>query len=173
MKKRFIGIVLSLIICLITFTGCSKKGDVLSIYSRDHSEEYREAAKKHFRTVGWSNGNYLDDDLDNPKQIGNISIEPPRYVVVISDDKAIINSEPIPGKRYSIFVYDNSRDDITISIIYKVGTTDDCVVKGNVTSGEFTYNDTLYIRSSGITDPVERAALIFDTLIEELIDIEG
>lgn len=175
---RYIALILAAIVCLFSCTACSsKKGDGLQMFSSGHSEEYINAAKKHFSNVGWSNANYTDGALEYSHgavsaKIGGID-DDTRYLVVISEDEGILTSEPIDGKRYSVFVYDNGRDDIKISIHYCVGTTENCVVKGNVVSGEFAYNNSLNIKASEVSDPTERAVFIFNALHEALVDIEG
>lgn len=184
-NKRYVALTFAFVICLLTLTACSaKKRDALQIFSAGHNDEYLSAAKKDFSNVGWSNARYLDytdGALEYSHEynggiatvkIGGVG-DGTRYVVVISEDEKILNSEPIEGKRYSVFVYDNGSDDIKISMRYNVGTTDNSVVKGNVTAGEFAYNNSLDIAASEISDPSERAGLIFNALYEALVDIEG
>lgn len=172
--KRYAVLILTFVVCLLALTGCaSKMAGRVMIYSAEHLEEYADAAKKHFSGIGWTKGNYANDNLSEPTQVGNVRIDPPRYVVVISEEEEILDSEQIEGKLYSIFVYDNGSDDIKITMCYSVGTTDNCVVQGNVTSGEFAYNNTLDITASGISDASKRASLIFNALYKALVDIEG
>ncbi len=172
-------------VCLFTLTACSaKKSGKVQIFSGEHHEEYMNAAKEHFSKVGWSNADYMDY-TDGPTEysheynggtatirIGEIG-DDTRYVVIISEEEEILNREPIEGKRYTCFVCDNGSDDIKISMRYNVGSTDNCVVKGKVTSGEFAYNNSLDIAASGISDASERAALIFNALYEQFVEIEG
>lgn len=173
-SKRYAVLILAFVVCLLALTGCaSKKAGLVMIYSAEHLEEYTDAATKHFSAIGWSKGNYANDNLSEPTQVGNVRIDPPRYAVVISEEEEILDSEPIEGKLYSIFVYDNGSDDIKITMCYSVGTTDNCVVQGNVTSGEFAYNNSLDIAASGNSDASKRASLIFNALYEALVDIEG
>lgn len=183
--KQYVVLILAFVICLLTLPACSaKKGDALQMFSAEYSEEYMTAAKKHFSHVGWSNtkySDYTDGALEYSHKyngsivtmkIGGVS-DDTRYVVVISEDEKILNSEPLEGKRYSVFVYDNGSDDIRISMRYSVGTTENCVVKGNVTSGEFAYNNSLDIAASETSDASKRADLIFNALYEALVNIEG
>lgn len=179
---RYIALILAAIVCLFSCTACSsKKEDRLQMFSSGHSEEYMNAARKHFLNIGWSNSDYTDGALEYSHEYNggavNIKIggidDDTRYVVVISEDEGILTCEPIDGKGYSVFVYDNGSDDIKISIHYCVGTTENCVVKGNVVSGEFAYNNSLTIKASEVSDPEERAVFIFNALHEALVDIEG
>lgn len=172
--KRYIGLIGICMICLLVLTACSsKKSDFIKIYASENLDDYREAAKKRFSSVGTSNGNYKKDNLDEPMDVGGITFDPPRYVVVISDEREILDSKPINGKRYSIFVHDTGDENITISMHYLVGTTDNCVVKGNVTSGELSYNRTLYINAPANLTASERAEFIIDSIYDAIVDVEG
>lgn len=181
-KQRSITLVAICIISLFVLAACSsKKGDALQIFSDEYAEEYQSAAREHFSKVNWTRADYFGNpeehnvSLENGTlslEIGTIS-DDTRYVVVISGEEEILDRDPLEGKRYTVYVYDNGTDDIRISMRYSVGTTDNCVVKGNVVDGEVTVNRTIELSGSGTADTSDRAALIFNALYTALVDIEG
>lgn len=180
--RNWITAAILLLALLVTLTGCSgKKKDALQIFSAENNDAYMEAAKNHFSSVGWSNADYTEEAHQISREynggtatmtFGGIR-DDTRYVIVISEDEAILDSVPVEGKRFTAFVYDNGSDDIKITMCYCVGTTDNCVVKGNVTSGEFAYTNDISIAASEITDVSKRAGLLFDGLYKAFVDVEG
>ena len=138
--KRYVAVILIVMFCAAALTACSaKKEGMLRIFSAEQSADvYMNAAKKHFSNYGWEN--FADDVHEISKKLNGETVvsgtsggirmsNDARYVVVVSEDEEILNSERIEGKRFSFFVYDNGNDDIRISMKYCVGTTDNCVVK--------------------------------------------
>lgn len=180
--KRVAWLVLVCVFCACALAACSSKKDGgLTIFSDDNGDAYQTAALKHFSNVSWAKTEFMDAPLElvrenngsvSTMRIGGIS-ENTRYVVVISDAEEVLDRSPIEGKRYSVFVYDNGNDDIKVSLRYNVGTTENCVAKGNVVSGEFVIDQSLVIPASEVSDSSKRADVIFDTLYAKLVDIEG
>ena len=161
----------ALILCvcaLLTLSACSaKKSAKLQICSAAQQEEYLKAAKKHFSNVGWTRADLPEDAP------GAVSGDDTRYAVIISENEDVLGLEAVEGKRYTILVCDKPGSDVRICMRYCVGTTDRCVVKGNVVEGEMSFNRDMTLSGTAASNASERAGLIFDIIYQTLVDIEG
>lgn len=180
MKK--IWFVICLVCLSLAMVGCSsRKAAPMKIFSDDKGDEYQTAALKHFSNVSWAKMDFMDAPLElireNNGSVSTVKIggieEDTRYVVVITDDSAVLTRSPFEGKRYSVFVYDNGRGDIKISLHYHVGAPENSVLEDDVMSGDLQIEHGIVIPATEVSDPSKRAEVIFDTLYEKLVDIEG
>lgn len=166
---------------VLALTSCSAKKEAkIQIYSDAHYEEYTSAAKEHFSSVGWSKIEYMGEEQVYEKQSENGSVsvrigltDGTRYVVVIGADEAILGSAPAEGQRFTFNVFDDGAGDIKITALYKAGTTENCVVQGSIQSGEMAVEETADIAAAGVSDPAERAKLIFEAIYSILVRTEG
>ncbi len=180
--KRFAALALAVLSFLVAFSACSseQKGSV-HIFSDNYAKEYQKAAGTYFSGAGWTKLSYFEnptvmtvpgENYVRTIELGTIG-EGVRYVVVVSADEAILESDPAEGKRFTVFVYDNGNDDIKMVIRYNAGTTDNCVITGALTDGQVSCKQTLEVSASAVSDVSERADLIFVALYNKLVEIEG
>ena len=164
MGMKTIRRILVLALCaalLLALSGCSSgRSGKMNLYADGNKEEILKAAKEKFSTVEWaeSEGAVGEDD---------------KYVVRIGSGSGTTEQEAKDGKRYSVYVKDDGSGDIIMAIRYRVGTTENCVFKGNVVDGEMDINRTVTITADGETDTAKRAGLIFSTLDAMMKEIEG
>ena len=181
MKLRGTITLLAALAAVLVFAACSAKKEAkIQIYSDDHAEEYMNAAKEHFTGVGWSKSEYIGEEqvYEQQSENGSVSVkigltDSTRYVVVIGTDEQILASAPAEGQRFTVNVFDDGSGDIKLAVRYKAGTTENCVVPGAVQDGEMAVDETADVAVAGVTDPAERAKLIFDAIYTILVRIEG
>ena len=167
-NKLWISLIIGLL-CIVVFSGCGNSkesnngavGDQMMIYSSDHSEEYLTAANKYFDADWKESTDPVNESLED---IGNDV----GYVAIISDNESVLNHAQIEGRRYTVNVFDNGSSNLKVSIRYSVGTTDNCVTKGNLESGETSLNNSFEIKADGITDYKQRADFIFKNVSEQI-----
>ena len=168
-NKLWVGLIVS-ILCVTVLSGCGNSkgssnngvvGDKLIIYSSDHSEDYLSAAKKYFNADSKESSDPVNDSLEGIG--GDVG-----YVAIISDDESVLDHEQIEGRRYTVNVFDDGRSNLKVCIRYSVGTTDNCVTKGNLESGETSLNNSFEIKADGITDYKQRADFIFKNVSEQI-----
>ena len=165
-KVRRITALLLCIAVMFTLTACSsKKSAKLQIFSNLSKQEgYTNAAKKHFSNVSWTGSDSVSaSDLSDDT----------RYVVLIQNGEDVLSIEPIEGKRFTVLVYDKEGENIRITMRYCVGTTDNCVVKGNVVDGEMSFNRDMTLAETASADASKRAETIFNVIYQTIVDVEG
>ncbi len=171
--SKKIMIVIEIIICIVIFTACSsKKTEPMKIYTDIHSDEYLKAAGNGFSKVS----------LESMKSLDRSATSDARYLVIISDDEEILKQPKIEGKNFTINVYDDGEDQLKVAFAYLAGTTDNCVVKGAIVSGEVSATRTVDITPTNrsdsanpiyMTDISKRAELLFHQIGSILESIEG
>lgn len=176
MKTRKIcSVFLIGLFCMLIFAACSsKKAGEMQIYSAKRSEEYKNAAMKRFASVSVDaeEGKALSEKGISTAGIENLA-ENTRYAVIISEDKAVLDREQLEGKRFTILVHDRGSDKMKLVVLYGVGTTDNCVIKGNVVKGEMQFRNVVDIETSDVSGESERAKLLFDMIYHQIVEVEG
>ena len=177
--------ILVLVLCavlLCTLSACSsKRAGKVHIFSEDHQAEYEKAAKDLFSTVEWTKADFLDSIGDQMGELedGSTALKldaigaDDKFVVIIGGSADLLEREGAGGKRYTVYVVDDGSSDLQFSMRYRVGTTENSVFKGNTIEGEMSVNRAFTVTASGVTDPAERAKLIFSALNEMVTKTEG
>ena len=89
------------------------------------------------------------------------------FVAVISSDENILKRKPTDGRQFTALVFDDGSSNIKVALMYRMGTTDKCVAKGNVSGGALLLTNSFEINAAGINDYSKRAEFIFKNVFEQ------
>lgn len=153
---------LCIMLGMLLLSACGGDGKKkMLIFGSGRSEEYLKGAEKYFNAE-WRET--ADPAHAQPEEIGDA-----RYVVFISDDSSVTIHPQLEAPCYTLNVYDPGNGDINVSALYYLGTTAICVTKGNVSDGMLRREQAFTIDAANISDPTERAKLIFNAIKEEIV----
>lgn len=163
--RRTSAIVLVLVMVFMT-ASCGKSkgsgsgvGNKMMIYAADHSDEYVGAAKQYFNASFVTSSDPQTEELTKDNKIG--------FVAVISSDENILKRKPTDGRQFTALVFDDGSSNIKVALMYRMGTTDKCVAKGNVSGGALLLTNSFEINAAGINDYSKRAEFIFKNVFEQ------
>ena len=164
-----LSVMLILALCL-SFTACgttSSNGKAQAVIYTATSDDalqpaYTESAQEYYKGC----------EAESLTTLGSGASDK-RYIYIVSSDKSVLEREKVEGQNFTVLVYDNGQDNLSVNMLFLMGDGEDCVAKGSVVSGSAQASMTFDVTAEGVTDPAERSAYLFKNVVNEIKKIEG